>query len=228
MPVLVPTFADWDRERTVHVSLEQAVPPPSSTLTLTTVSCMETKSPNPELWVDEYGDYLYRYAVHRLRDPIVAEDAVQETFLAGIKGLDGYNGQVDVRFWLRGILRNKIIDHFRKSARETPLEDVEEYEMPDTFLMKYSGIPTRTPLPWKFDPRKSFEDVEFWKIFESCTAKLPERLRQAFTLKELEGVSSQETCEVLGISPNNLWVMIHRSRKHLKQCLEKNWGELNR
>ena len=188
---------------------------------------MGDASPNPEVWVDEYGDYLYRYALHRLRDPTIAEDAVQETFLAGLKGLGRYNGEVEIRFWLRGILRNKIIDHFRKSARETPLEDAEEYEKPDTFLMKYSGIPTRNPLPWKFDPRKSFEDVEFWKILENCTSKLPERLRQAFVLKELEGVSSSQTCKVLGISPNNLWVMIHRARKQLKQCIERNWGKWN-
>jgi len=178
--------------------------------------------------VDECGDYLFRYALHRLRDSAAAEDAVQETFLAGIKGLDRYDGTIEIRFWLRGILRHKIIDHLRKKAREMPVEDLDDYEKPDTFLMKHSGIPTRTPLPWKFDPRQAFEDHEFWQIMESCTAKLPERLRLAFVLKELEGLSSPETCKVLSISPNNLWVMIHRARKQLKTCLEKNWGKLGR
>jgi RNA polymerase sigma-70 factor (TIGR02943 family) len=186
---------------------------------------MNEDIPDPETWVDQCGDYLYRYALHRLRDPIIAEDVVQETFLAGIKGLDRYDARVEVRFWLRGILRNKIVDHIRKMARELPLEDAEEYEKPGSFLMKHSGIPTRTPLPWKFDPRQAFEDQEFWQILETCTTKLPERLRLAFVLKELEGVSSEETCKVLKLSPNNLWVMIHRARKQLKSCLERNWGK---
>jgi RNA polymerase sigma-70 factor (ECF subfamily) len=189
---------------------------------------MSSETTNPEDWVDLYGDYLFKYALHRLRDPVTAEDVVQETFLAALKGLERYDGRVEMRFWLRGILRNKVIDHFRKSAREMPVEDPSEYEKPDTWLMNNIGIPTRSPEPWKFDPRRAFEDGEFWKIFEGCTTKLPERLRMAYVMKELDGISTEETCKVLEISPNNLWVMIHRARKHLKKCLELNWGKLER
>ena len=110
-------------------------------------------------------------------------------------------------------VRNKISDYFRKSARETPPEETGGYEKPDTFLVKRSGIPTWTPLPWKFDPRQSFEDVEFWKILEKCTTKFPEQLRQALVLTELEGVSSQETCKVFGVSSKNRRSTSHRSRR---------------
>ena len=69
----------------------------------------------PEQWVDQYGDYLYGFAMSRLRNPDAANDCVQDTFLAGIKALERFDGSRDIKFWLRGIMRNKIVDQIRKS-----------------------------------------------------------------------------------------------------------------
>lgn len=178
----------------------------------------------PDDWVALYGDYLYRYALLRLKDPSSAEDAVQETFLAGVKGLARFDGRIDIKYWLRGILRNKIVDHIRKSVRVDVVEDAEARDLMDNFWFKNSGVATRRPAPWQFDPNRAFEKAEFWSAFRSCLDKLREPMRTAFTLKMLDEVSSEDVCKILKISPNNLWVMMHRARTQMKACLEKNWA----
>jgi RNA polymerase sigma-70 factor (TIGR02943 family) len=177
----------------------------------------------PEEWVDQYGDYLYRYALMRLKDDASAQDAVQETFLAGIKGLDRFDGSVDVKYWLRGILRNKIVDHIRKSVREHPVDDREGMDIVDRFAFKAFGIASRSPRPWQFDPHREYEKTEFWGVFMKCVARLNESMREAFVLKMLDGMPTEEVCKVLDIEPNHLWVLNHRARKQLKTCLEANW-----
>src|SRR3954462_8889903 len=80
---------------------------------------------DPERWVEAHGDCLYRYALLRVRRPEVAEDLVQETFLAAVRTQGSYRGQASVRSWLCGILKHKLCDHFRKLGRETPFTDLE-------------------------------------------------------------------------------------------------------
>lgn len=179
---------------------------------------------DPSEWVDQYGDYLYKYALLRLKDPVSAKDVVQETFMAGIKGLDRFDGRVQIRFWLRGILRNKIVDHINKQARETPVEDLAEMDLTDSFSFKAFGVPPESE-PWHFNARKSFEQKEFWAVFRDCVDRLKGPMQKAFTLTLLEGVPTEEVCKILDITPNNLWVMTHRARQQLRTCLQKNWVE---
>src|ERR1043166_5225135 len=91
---------------------------------------------DPERWVDEHGDYLFKYALSRLRDPARAEDMVQETFLAALKGGKNFQGRSAEKSWLVGILKNKICDSYRKASRETLFADLEFYsdEAADRFL----------------------------------------------------------------------------------------------
>src|SRR5436190_21724511 len=82
---------------------------------------------DPGRWLDDHGDYLFKYASFRLRDDTAAEDAVQETFLAALKAYRKFEGRGSERTWLVGILKHKIIDHFRKALREAPIgEDVDD------------------------------------------------------------------------------------------------------
>ena len=186
-------------------------------------SVEKNNSADPEQWVDLYGDYLYRYALMRLRDSEAARDAVQETFLAGIKSFDRYDGRVDIKYWLRGILKFKVVDHIRKQVRDNVVEVIDDEHILDSLLFKASGIPTMRPAPWTFDPQQAFDNAEFWPIFESCLAKLKEPARQAFVMKMVDDMDSEEVCKVLGITPNHLWVLNHRARSTLKKCLEANW-----
>src|SRR5262245_12855230 len=80
---------------------------------------------DPRSWVDEHGDCLYRYALVRVRTPEVAEDLVQETLLAAVRSQDKFAGRSSERSWLVGILKNKVVDYYRKLGRETSFTDLE-------------------------------------------------------------------------------------------------------
>ena len=177
----------------------------------------------PDQWVDLYGDYLYRYALMRLRQQSAAEDVVQETFIAGLGSLDKYSGTASERAWLFGILKHKIIDYIRKNSRESALDDDQYMDKMIDDSFNRLGMWKALPNNWRENPTEVFENGEFWDIFESCISELPERTAQAFTLRELDGLDTDEICKVLDISSNNLWVMLHRARLKLRGCLETNW-----
>lgn len=178
---------------------------------------------DPSTWVDEHGDYLYRYALSRLLDPHLAEELVQETFLGALKSLESYRGQASIKTWLVGILKHKIVDHYRKAGREKPYESVEKRHDRDPELFDQAGGWKIGPDRWKVDPGKIQENREFWETFRKCLLKLPKKQIDLFTLRELEGKKSAEICMLLDITPTNLWVMLYRARMSLRKCLEDNW-----
>lgn len=183
---------------------------------------------DPDRWVDEYGDYLFKFALVRLRDAARAEDAVQETFLAALKGGRNFEGRGAEKSWLLGILKNKIFDHFRKAGRETNFTDLEFYadEESDRFvvdgLAAGGWIHDQGPQDWP-DPGASLDREAFWKVYRDCAGKLPRNINSVFTMREVDGLESREICSLLNISENNLWVMLHRARMALRRCLETNW-----
>jgi RNA polymerase sigma-70 factor (ECF subfamily) len=158
-----------------------------------------------------------------------AEDLVQETFLAALKGRKSFQGRSAEKSWLVGILKNKIFDHFRKAGRETSFTDLDFYsdEESDRFvadgLGKGGWIHKLGPLEWSSDPGEGLDNEIFWKTFHDCSGKLPKNVAAVFTLREVDGVESREICELLQISESNLWVMLHRARMALRRCLETNW-----
>ncbi|HZS46159.1 MAG TPA: sigma-70 family RNA polymerase sigma factor [Blastocatellia bacterium] len=188
------------------------------------------KSPSdPSSWVDLHGDYLYGYALLRLRDQSAAEDAVQETLLAAIQNRSKFEGRASERTWLTGILKHKIIDQFRRAGKESTVDDIEgaEFEHSDFFRdtgeWKNHWKPEKAPVEWRATPAELVEQEEFWNIFVRCLSPLPKRIASAFTLREIDEMPSEEICKVLGISATNLWVMLHRARLHLRNCLQINW-----
>jgi RNA polymerase sigma-70 factor (ECF subfamily) len=184
-----------------------------------------TASPiDPERWVDDHADFLYRYALLRVRRREVAEDLVQETLLAALKNRDGFSGRSPERSWLCGILRNKLCDYFRKLGRETSMTDLES--LSGEFAEKFvdgGWIHATGPKEWKQQPDAVMHRAEFWATLRACLGKLPTRIAQVFVLREVDGISSKEVCELASISESNLWVMLHRARMALRECLEVNW-----
>ena len=188
---------------------------------------------DPERWVDEHGDYLFKFALARLRDPARAEDLVQETFLAALKGGDKFAGRSAEKSWLTGILKHKILDHYRKASRETSFTDLEFYgdEESDKFISDgpfqggwiHDAGRELGPMEWSSQPGSSLDSQAFWKTFHDCSNKMPKNVSAVFTMREVDGVESREICQVLNISENNLWVMLHRARMALRSCLETNW-----
>ena len=121
-------------------------------------------------------------------------------------------------------MRNKIIDQIRKSIKtQTVNIENEDEALMESFWFKYSGIATTNPDPWEFNPRKKFDNKEFWAVFRECIHQLREPLKQAFILKMLEDQTTEEICKLMDISPNYLWVLLHRAREQLKELLNENW-----
>jgi RNA polymerase sigma-70 factor (TIGR02943 family) len=184
---------------------------------------------DPERWVEEHGDYLFKYALLRLRDVGRAEDAVQETLLAALKGGKSFAGKSAEKTWLIGVMKNKISDYYRKASRETSFTDLEFYrdEESDRFIsegpFKGGWIHELGPMEWSPNPGDSLDNQAFWKTFYECAAKLPKNVNTAFCLREIDEIDTKDICRMLNISENNLWVMLHRARMALRRCLEINW-----
>ena len=192
----------------------------------------ETTSPldDPATWVDEYGDFLYRYALSRVKNPIIAEDLVQETFLAALKARQKFQGRSTARTWLIAILKHKIVDYIRKKVREQTSDKIEsllDAAANDSREMGFNshGGWKNPPAKWDANPTDIYEQKEFIDILYHCMGELPERQARAFMLREIDGLTTDEICKALGISATNSWVILYRARMQLRQCLETNWLE---
>jgi RNA polymerase sigma-70 factor (ECF subfamily) len=161
----------------------------------------------------------------RVRKPEVAEDLVQETFLAAVRGHEKFGRRSSERSWLVGILKNKIVDRFRKLGRETSLTDMEflSDEFPEKFVPIGFWNHDLGPHEWKPQPDEVMHRAEFWQVIRDYISKLPEKIRAVFTMREMDDVSSKEVCAILSNNDSNLWVMLHRARMALRECLEINW-----
>ena len=178
---------------------------------------------DPGHWVDDHADALFRFAMVRLRDTAVAEELVQETFLAALQSLDRYAGQASERTWLVGILKHKIVDHFRRLARDRgPVEASSDADL-RLFDENSYWIHEDGPRDWGPDPSTDYERSCFGEILQGCLSGLPPRMAAAFTMREIDDLDSNEVCKVLDVTPTNLWVILHRARAQLRLCLESKW-----
>jgi RNA polymerase sigma-70 factor (ECF subfamily) len=183
---------------------------------------------DPTGWLEAHGEYLFRFALARVRDKAVAEDLLQETLLAAIGSCHSHAGRSSERTWLVGIMKHKAIDHLRRIARTAQFQLTDDGNE-DCDFFERSG-PRRghwrddlAPLSWHVDAAYLLESREFWETFNHCLAQLPQQIAIAFTLREIDGLESNEICEILNITPNNLWVMLHRGRTKLRNLLETEW-----
>ncbi|HHJ39478.1 MAG: hypothetical protein AXA67_09190 [Methylothermaceae bacteria B42] len=176
-----------------------------------------TQATDPERWLNEYGDLLFRYAVGRVGDTSVAEDLVQDTLLAAWRGRDRYTGQSAESTWLVGILKHKIADHFRK---QSPLS-IEELGLDLDRYFDERGHWRQAPQAWG-NPELDLYQEQLQAALQRCVDHLPTRLRNLFFLREVEGLSGEEICKQMPVSStNNVWVMLSRMRFRLRQCLEQ-------
>ncbi len=177
----------------------------------------------PHSWLDRHGDALYRYALMRVREPAAAEDLVQETLLAALRTHSRFAGESSERTWLIAILKNKVIDHFRRYAHEATLPESEDPDaLIDALFEKSSDHWLSFPNAWQ-NPDTALENSRFWQVFADCMQGLPARQAQAFALTELEGLDTDDLCKVLSVTSSNVWVLLHRARLRLRECLEQRW-----
>ena len=183
----------------------------------------EHQATDPKEWVDLHGDALFRFALVRLRGRELAEEIVQETFLAAFKSRDRYAGRASERTWLTQILRNKISDHYRKRHREIPASDITGPEESTDHLFDQKGSWNVKPDRWDADPAALLQQEEFRLILEDCLSGLPDRQADAFSLRVMEQNSTEQVRNILEVTATNLGVILHRARAGLRRCLEVNW-----
>ncbi len=178
---------------------------------------------SPESWVEKYADYLYSYALYRVSDRAAAEDLVQETFMAALKAQEQFRGRSSEKTWVTSILKNKIIDYFRKRYREKadPVEDMDSFSVNQYFDGRDNWA--IKPQRWQKSPEKQIEDSQFMDILHKCLETISPKQADAFRLREINQADKEEICKVLKISSTNYWVLMHRARLHIRRCLEIRW-----
>ena len=160
----------------------------------------------------------------RVGDRTLAEDLVQETFLAALQAQDRFRGTSAPRTWLIGVLRHKVVDHFRRAGRAQCMEDPGAFEAEAEAAFDDKGRWRHRPGRWKPQlPGGNLERREFWQILERCVEGVPGRAGEAFTLRVLCDLPADEVCKVLEVKATNLWVLLHRARRRLRACLETTW-----
>ena len=178
--------------------------------------------------VDSHRSYLLRYATARLRVGAQAEEVVQEALLAALAGIDSFSGQSTLRTWLTAILKFKIIDLQRNLVSErarfvsaSSEDDSADPEWLDR-LFDDTGHWHARFTDWP-NPDQALEQKEFFRAFEQCLDKLPKAAGRVFFKREVMGADTDDICKEEGITASNCWVMLHRARVSLRECLERNW-----
>jgi len=184
---------------------------------------IEPDGDEAESWVDRYGVILYRFALVRVKDPVIAEDLVQETFLAALRGRENFQGRSSFKSWLIAILKHKIVDHIRKNVKEKSVENFDSLTDQVETTFDDQGKWQFRPQNWAGDPVKLYQQKEFMNILYRCLAQLHGRQSEVFMLREIDGLSTEEICKELNITATNSWVMLYRARIGLRRCLEENW-----
>jgi RNA polymerase sigma-70 factor (ECF subfamily) len=172
--------------------------------------------------VEAERPYLLRYASLQLRDRQAAEDAVQDTLVAALAGETGFGGRSNLRTWLTGILKHKVVDTIRRQSREAPLPQDEAGTDDFDALFDDSGHWSSPPAGWG-DPDAALGEKQFFAALEECLAKLPAKTSRAFLMREHMGLETSEICKELGVTSTHCWVLLYRARVALRECLEKGW-----
>lgn len=180
--------------------------------------------------VGEQRGYLLKFARLQLRNEAWAEDAVSETLLAALAKPHAFSGRAQLRTWLVGILKHKVVDALRANLREPNVadlrgagdEDMSENELIDTLGFKQDGHFAQMPADWGH-PDQDLSQRQFMAIMDACIAKLPAVQGRLFLMREWLELDAQEVCKTLDISSTNLYVQLHRARLKLRECLQLNW-----
>ncbi len=172
-----------------------------------------------------HRDYLLRFARLQLRNDAWAQDAVSETLLAALSKPQAFEQRSQLKTWLVGILKHKIIDALRQHGREVSLsgdEDESSSDLLDQALFAADGHFADKPADWG-NPEQELSSRQFFEVLEACASQLPATQGRLFLMREWLELSSDDICKELGLTPTNLYVQLHRARQRLRECLQLNW-----
>ena len=176
---------------------------------------------NPNKWIDLYSDYLFNYTISRVSDREIAQDLVQDTFLAGLKSMKNFKGEASERTWLISILKRKIIDHYRKINSNKGKAEVRiNYYDSES---EGDWLEERVADPYDKTAEDTLQNTELGDAINNCLEKLPKKQADVFKRKTILGHETEAICNELNITASNLWVIIHRARTAMADCLKENW-----
>lgn len=167
---------------------------------------------------------LLRFALLQLRDAGAAEDVVSETLLALFERPGAFGGRSSLRTYATGILKYKIVDHLRRTARERPVEKAEDQSLDDAIdaLFDANGHWRASQRGWG-EPEQALQQAQFHARLQRCLARLPARTANVFVMRECLDQEVDEICDSLGITPNHCAVILYRARMALRGCLQQHW-----
>ena len=177
---------------------------------------------NPNKWIELYSDYLFNYTISRVSDREIAQDLVQDTFLAGLKSMKNFKGEASERTWLISILKRKVIDYYRKINSIKGKAEVRMSYNSDTDS-EGDWLEQRVADPFDKTAEDSMQNEELGDAIYNCLSKLPQKQADVFKMKTIQGIETEVICNELNITASNLWVIIHRARTALADCLKENW-----
>jgi RNA polymerase sigma-70 factor (ECF subfamily) len=180
---------------------------------------------DPQQWVAKYADYLYNYAKSRVSDDELARDLVQETFLGALERIEKFEGRSTEGTWLTAILKNKIIDVYRKKSSGLLKKQGMEGQRIDEFFEIEDGHwkVLYQPQAFGIEAYDPMAGKEFNHVLRQCMQKLPVLWLSVFTMKHIDDEATELICSKLNVTPANYWVIIHRAKVNLRACLQKNW-----
>ena len=181
--------------------------------------------PSFEQQLVAHRDYLARFALLQLRNQAWAEDAVSETIVAALANPQSFANRSQLKTWLVGILKHKVMDVFRHNARTVALDvdpDSDGHDELDALVFKADGHFETMPSSWG-NPEQEMNSRQFMQMLEACTEKMPVMLGRVFLMREWLELSSEEICAELSLTATNLYVTLHRARLRLRECLDLNW-----
>ncbi len=184
---------------------------------------------NPHNWTTNHADDLFNYSMYKTGNRELAEDLVQETFLAALKSAENFKGESSERTWLFAILKNKIAEHYRKASTKYEINNSkleEDSYINNYFTKDWNWKENMAPKNWGIDYFDPIENKELALTLNGCIEKLPKNQKQLIGLKLIEEEATENICKEMNISATNYWVIIHRAKLQLRACLEKNWFKI--
>lgn len=172
--------------------------------------------------VESLRPQLIRFARSQLRNEAWAEDAVSDTLLAALEKPQAFAGQSQLKTWLVGILKHKVVDQLRKHSREATVLVDDDGEDIDELLFAADGHWREPPAIWA-SPEASLGQREFFDVLQACIDHLPAVQGRVFMMREWLDLETDEICKELQITTTNLGVLLHRARLRLRECLDLRW-----
>ena len=193
---------------------------------------MTMQQPDPENWVAKYGDYLYAIALMKVNDKEIAKDLVSDTFLSALQALSGFRGDSNEKTWLATILKNRIIDYYR--SKKPQFTELSAYlsQTDQAFYAHFFETTATSEHHWKKQVSPSddslftenvIQHAEFESILQLCLEKVPNKMKLVFIARFIDDEHSEDICKEFDVSPSNYWILIHRAKLVMRDCLDKKW-----